>query len=119
MYMISNDLIEENKKKLLAEQKRIQKVLTNEDVPDREFPGGMKPTYDELGNEEGENASEVENFGNQLAVTEELESQLKKIEWALARIEDGTYGKCSEGDDIEEDRLRALPTAETCLKHAQ
>jgi hypothetical protein len=44
----------------------------------------MKPKFDELGNEEGENASEVENFGNQLAVTEELESQLKKIEWALA-----------------------------------
>lgn len=117
--MISKELIEENKQKLLAEQKRILTVLKREDVSDKEFPGGMKPKYDELGNEDGENASEVENFGNQLAVTEELESQLKKIEWALARIDDGTYGKCAEGDEIEEDRLRALPTAETCLKHAQ
>ena|SRR5581483_9594257 len=117
--MISKELIDENKKKLLAEQKRIQAVLKNEDKPDAEFPGGMKPKYDELGSEDGENASEVENFGNQLAVTEELESQLKKIEWALARIESGSYGVCAEGDEIEEERLRALPTAETCIKHAQ
>lgn len=119
--MISQELIAENKKRLLAEQKRIKAVLNHEDEKDGkgEFPGDYKPKFDELGNEEGENASEVENFGNQLAVTEELESHLKKVEWALARIEDGTYGKCSEGDDIEEDRLRALPTAETCMKHAQ
>jgi len=119
--MISQELKEENKKKLLAEQKRIQTVLNHEDTKDGkgEFPGDYKPKFDELGNEDGENASEVENFGNQLAVTEELESQLKKIEWALARIENGTYGVCSEGDEIEEERLRALPTAETCIKHAQ
>jgi RNA polymerase-binding transcription factor DksA len=119
--MISKELIEENKKKLLAEQKRIKSILDHEDIKDGkgEFPGDYKPKFDELGNEEGENASEVENFGNQLAITEELESQLKKIEWALGRIENGTYGQCSEGDEIEEERLRALPTAETCIKHAQ
>jgi RNA polymerase-binding transcription factor DksA len=118
--MISKELIEENKKKLLAEQKRIKTVLEREDIKDGpgEFPGEFKPKFDELGNEEGENASEVENFGNQLAVTEQLESQLKKIEWALARIENGTYGICAEGDEIEEERLRALPSAETCIKHA-
>jgi hypothetical protein len=62
--------------------------LDHEDIKDGsgEFPGDYKPKFDELGNEEGENASEVENFGNQLAVTENLESQLKKIEWALAKL---------------------------------
>lgn len=119
--MISKELIEENKKKLLDEQKRIKQVLDHENIKDGkgEFPGDYKPKFDELGNEEGENASEVENFQNQLSVTEDLESQLKKVEWALARIESGAYGRCSEGDEIEEDRLRALPTAETCIKHAQ
>jgi RNA polymerase-binding transcription factor DksA len=118
---MNKQLIEENKKKLLDEQKRIKTILGNEDIVDGkgQFPGDYKPKYDELGSEEGENASEVENFGNQLAVTEDLETQLKKIDWALARIENGTYGVCSEGDEIEEDRLRALPTAETCIKHAQ
>ncbi len=117
--MISKELIEKNKKRLVDEQKRLLEVIKHDDTADAEFPGGMKPKYDELGNEEGDNASEIENFGNQLAVTEELESQLKKIEWALARIKNGTYGVCSEGDEIEEKRLEALPTAETCIKHSK
>ena len=118
---MNQQLIDENKTKLLDEQKRLKAILGRENITDGkgEFPGDYKPKFDELGSEEGENASEVENFGNQLAVTEDLESQLKKIEWALARIENGTYGKCPEGDDIEEERLRALPTAETCIKHAK
>ncbi|MBX4205172.1 MAG: hypothetical protein KW788_03245 [Candidatus Doudnabacteria bacterium] len=119
--MISKELLEENKKKLLDEQKRIKTVLGHEDIKDGsgEFPGEYKPKYDELGNEEGENASEVENFGNQLSVTENLEEQLIRVESALAKMENGTYGICAQGDEIEEGRLRANPTAETCMNHAQ
>jgi RNA polymerase-binding transcription factor DksA len=106
---------------LLEQQKRIRAVLGREDVHDGkgEFPGEFKPKFDELGNEEGENASEVENFSNQLGVTEDLEARLTSVEAALMRIENGTYGKCKEGDEIEEERLRALPDADTCLKHAK
>jgi DnaK suppressor protein len=40
---------------------------------------------------------------------------LHKIEEALARLEEGTYGNCFEcGDEIEERRLRALPFAVRC-----
>jgi RNA polymerase-binding transcription factor DksA len=119
--MPSQELIEENKKKLLDEQKRIKTVLGHEDIKDGsgEFPGEYKPKFDELGNEEGENASEVENFGNQLGVTENLEERLKQIENALSKIDDGTYGTCIEGDEIEEERLRANPAAETCIQHAK
>jgi DnaK suppressor protein len=40
---------------------------------------------------------------------------LKRIEAALARLEDGEYGYCSEcGDEIAEQRLRALPFALRC-----
>lgn len=116
---MNKTLIEENKAKLLAEQKRIQGVLKRDDVVDSEIPGGHKPKFNELGSEDGENASESEQFGNDLSVTEDLESRLKKIEWALARIKDGTYGKCPMGDEIEEARLRAEPAAETCIKHAK
>ncbi len=119
--MISKDLIEENKRKLLEEQKRIKTVLDHGDIKDGsgEFPGDYKPKYDEMGREDGENASEVENFQNQLSVTHDLELKLKKIESALARIEDGSYGKCAMGDEIEEARLKAEPSAETCIKHAK
>src|ERR1051325_1983530 len=104
--MIAKQLIEENKKKLLAEQKRVRRILGREDIKDGlgEFPGDYKPRFDELGSEDGENASEVENFGNQLGVTEKLEERLKKIEAALLRIEEGTYGVDANGQEIDEAR---------------
>jgi RNA polymerase-binding transcription factor DksA len=38
------------------------------------------------------------------------------ISFALARVEDGTYGHCSGcGVPIDEDRLRALPRARFCI----
>jgi RNA polymerase-binding transcription factor DksA len=119
--MISNELISENKKRLLEEQKNIRGILNKEDLKDGsgEFPGEFKPKYDEVGREDGENAVEVENFQNQLSVTKDLEDKLAKVEAALLRIEDGSYGKCAMGDEIEEARLKAEPSAETCIKHAK
>jgi DnaK suppressor protein len=41
---------------------------------------------------------------------------LKKIQEALHRIEEGTFGECTEcGENIELKRLEARPTAELCL----
>jgi RNA polymerase-binding transcription factor DksA len=119
--MITKEFIEENKKKLLDEQQRIKTILNHEDTKDGagEFPGEYKPKFDELGSEEGENASEVENFGNQLGVTQSLEAKLSKIDIALKKIADGTYGKCEMGDEIEEARLAVEPSAETCIKHSK
>src|SRR5436305_10026159 len=46
----------------------------------------------------------------------EMESEtLKKIDEALRRLEEGTYGDCAEcGQKIAEPRLKALPFANTC-----
>lgn len=116
---MNQSLLEENKAKLLAEQKRLQVLLDHDTVPDEEIPGGHKPKFTEAGSEEGENASEVEEFANELSVTEDLETRLKKVEAALQRIENGTYGKCVvSGEEISEARLRAEPAAESCINHA-
>lgn len=41
---------------------------------------------------------------------------VKKIDEALRRIEDGTFGECDEcGEDIELRRLEARPTATLCV----
>lgn len=53
---------------------------------------------------------------------ENAEHLLAEIEAALARIEDGTYGKCVVcGRPIPEERLAAVPYATLCLddKRAQ
>jgi DnaK suppressor protein len=42
---------------------------------------------------------------------------LNKIDAALRRLEEGTYGNCFEcGDEISEARLRALPFAVRCIE---
>jgi RNA polymerase-binding transcription factor DksA len=117
---MNKTLIEENKQKLLAEAKRLRSILGRESSFDGkgEFPGDYKPKYSEVGREAGENASEVENFANDLSVTQDLEERLNKVDAALARIGAGTYGKCVQGDEIEEARLQAEPAADTCMKHA-
>ncbi|MGE5297831.1 MAG: TraR/DksA family transcriptional regulator [Acidobacteriaceae bacterium] len=117
---MNQELIEENKKKLLAEDLRLRKILGHEGKYDgkQEFPGEYKPTFPELGSEEGDNASEVEVYETNLAVTQDLEARLTKVMSALERIKNGTYGKCKMGDDIEEERLKAVPEADTCMKHS-
>jgi RNA polymerase-binding transcription factor DksA len=51
---------------------------------------------------------------------ENAEHLLEKIEGALLRIEDGTYGTCAIcGRTIEEERLRAVPYATLCLDDAR
>jgi len=45
---------------------------------------------------------------------------LQRIEDALKRIEDGTYGIClGTGKPIKEARLKAIPYAEYCLEHQE
>lgn len=46
----------------------------------------------------------------------DLRAKVQRIELALERIAEGTYGRCLEcGDAISEPRLRAMPEATLCL----
>lgn len=46
--------------------------------------------------------------------------KLKRIEAALARVEDGSYGICVEsGEEIEVKRLETQPWAEFCIEVAE
>ncbi len=54
-----------------------------------------------------------------LSLMENEEETLDLIEFALERIEDGTYGQCDEcGLKIPKARLNALPYAPHCVKCA-
>ena len=61
-------------------------------------------------------AIELENQ-EALEVIEKTETtEIVQIEAALKRISDGTYGTCAKcGGAINPRRLKALPTAATCL----
>ncbi len=46
----------------------------------------------------------------------EARIQRDEIDAALARVEDGTYGRCTTCDDeISPERLEALPATTTCI----
>lgn len=78
-------------------------------TPDEDFATSADPN---------ENADDVDDFEANIAVVSELEEQYNQVLAAIKRIEEGTYGMCKEcGEEIEEARLDAIPTAKTCRKH--
>ncbi len=55
-----------------------------------------------------------------LSIENNVRDLLAKIERALARIDDGTYGICERcGKPIEKARIKALPYVDLCIKDAQ
>jgi RNA polymerase-binding protein DksA len=55
-----------------------------------------------------------------LSIENNVRDLLQKIERALTRVEDGTYGMCERcGKPIEKARIKALPYVDLCIKDAQ
>jgi DnaK suppressor protein len=55
-----------------------------------------------------------------LSIENNVRDLLAKIERALSRIEDGSYGTCERcGKPIEKARIKALPYVDMCIKDAQ
>lgn len=71
------------------------------------------------GSDPNDVADEMESFEENTAILAKLEAQYNDIKLALDKIESGTYGKCEVGgEDINESRLDANPSARTCIEHA-
>lgn len=61
-------------------------------------------------------ANESETMPNQHR-TYKYDDLIPKIDRALKRVDDGTYGKCTQcGEAISLDRLSVLPEAEHCME---
>jgi RNA polymerase-binding protein DksA len=55
-----------------------------------------------------------------LSIEQNVRDLLHKIDAALKRIEEGTYGICERcGRPIEKTRIKALPYVDLCIKDAQ
>ena len=56
----------------------------------------------------------------ELSIEQNVRDLIQKIDRALKRIEDGTYGICEVcGKPIEKARIKALPYVDLCIKDAQ
>ncbi len=61
-------------------------------------------------------ASQVFAQQRDLALREKAEKELALVEAALARLDDGTFGRCRRcGNEIAAGRLEALPWAAYCI----
>lgn len=55
-----------------------------------------------------------------LSISNNIKDLVEKMDRAIERIDEGTYGVCERcGKPIEKARLKALPYASLCIKDAQ
>ncbi|MGI2328584.1 TraR/DksA C4-type zinc finger protein [Planococcus sp. YIM B11945] len=81
-----------------------------------EFDTTELSNYD---NHPGDAATDLFDMERGLAITQFKEEEIDDTKAALAAIEAGTYGTCTVcGKEIPYERLEAMPTALTCIDHA-
>jgi len=110
---IDQKIQEELKVKLIEERGQLEDELGK--FATKTAEGEYKTDFPvDIGNEQGENAIEVEEYTDKLALEQSLETQLKDVLDALKKMDDGTYGKDEKtGEDIDINRLNAYPAART------
>lgn len=72
-----------------------------------------------FGKRVGEGTAMAVDRLSQVAVHDKLQVTLAEVERAIAKLDDGTYGRCDAcGEPIPEARLEALPWASLCVQDA-
>ena len=98
------DILEGRRRELMAEVREKMRDVRTENSEE------AKGVLDAAETSEADIQDDIE-----FALIQMKTETLKKIEDALKRLEEGTYGNCFEcGDEISERRLRALPFAVRC-----
>ena len=99
--------------RLEMEQKRLTEELEQMKLSGR--PANERREGSPFGKRE-EEATETLELEKRLALERGMKEQLAKVEHALHKFEEGTYGLCDScGQAIDPERLEALPYAALCL----
>ncbi len=110
-------LLEEIKAKLINQREEIREQLKSFAKEDSSKEDDFKTEFPKFGDKEDDNATEVATFHDNLSLERNLETTLSEINQALKNIAEGKYGICQNcHKEIEEERLKVMPTATTCLK---
>jgi len=108
------------RERLAAERNDLRAQL--EELEESTFSAAQSDITGEMGFDEeyadaGTNTFEREK---DLSLVNNLRDLMDRIDKALAKMDDGTYGLCDRcGKPIEKLRLKALPYANLCLKDKQ
>ena len=72
-----------------------------------------------LGQHAGDYGSEVAAAMDSELLADTVHEQRRRVADALARLDDGSYGRCAVcGTTIDDERLEARPEVLTCREHA-
>ena len=100
-------------KRILEERRREILAQVQEKMRDVRAEGGIGEGQGVLDAAESSEADIQDDI--EFALIQMKSETLHRIEEALARLDEGTFGNCFEcGDEIAERRLRALPFAVRC-----
>ena len=111
--------MESGLRNLLGECKR-RLLETKADILNRVKETRRDLYSDEKGGDEADQTVRVLAESETLSMHERLRQQLLEIEFALARIESGTYGICEETEEpIEPERLLAIPWTRLSIEGAE
>lgn len=112
--MLEKTTLEELKGMLLEEKNKLEGDLDKIAIKTDE---GYKARVEDLGREEDDNAEEMEEKEANQGLINVLNDNLKEVDAALERMEEGTYGHCGNcNEEIPVERLRAYPAATSCVK---
>jgi DnaK suppressor protein len=109
--------LDELKALLLGEKAELEKSLERIARPIDKEKGDYETNFETIGTDREDNTTEVEEYTENLPVEITLEKNLQDVISALDRMEKNTYGFCENCQkEIGIDRLRANPSAKTCIK---
>ncbi|MEK7176975.1 MAG: TraR/DksA C4-type zinc finger protein [Patescibacteria group bacterium] len=109
------------KKKLEGEKELLREELAKvgRRNPDNLSDWEATPTdKDSSQADENTMADSIEEYEENLAIVNTLETRYQDLRVALDKIKNGKYGLCETcGEEIDEKRLEANPSARGCRKH--
>ncbi|OHB20535.1 MAG: hypothetical protein A2666_03670 [Parcubacteria group bacterium RIFCSPHIGHO2_01_FULL_47_10b] len=113
--------LEDFKAQLLAKRAELEGQLQRLATENPSLKGDYETQFAETAGASLEDeASETEEYINELPVEHALEAKLKRVRSALERIEKETYGMCiKSGKPIDLKRLQAIPETPYCLEVEQ
>ena len=112
--------IDELRGRLTSEREELAAQLTT--IEDQAFAATQSDMSGDVGvdDESADAGTATFEREKELSIEQNVRDLIQKIDRALKRIEDGTYGICEVcGKPIEKARIKALPYVDLCIKDAQ
>jgi RNA polymerase-binding protein DksA len=112
--------IDELRTRLESERGELADQLTT--IEDQAFAATQSDISGDVGvdDESADAGTATFEREKELSIEQNVRDLIQKIDRALKRIDDGTYGICEVcGKPIEKARIKALPYVDLCIKDAQ